>query len=252
MNETLNCIVIEDEALQRHLMEAYISQTPFLKLIGSFTNAVDAIQLIEKIQIDLIITDVKMPQIDGIQFARIVNRKSMIILASSFGEYAVAGFDINAVDFLLKPFNYDRFLEAIAKAQALHMRMYPDKKDVTNNMTVSEHNTFFVKSSGKIIRIRIDDILFIEARKEYISIVTDKNEKILVLSGISAIENVLVKYGFLKIHRSYLVSLGKIEEIESNSVKIKQYSIPVAIAYKQTLFDAIQQTGIIFSPKTKK
>jgi len=254
MSATLSCIVIDDEKLYLRLLEEYVKKTPFLQLIKSFDNAVDAIPIIDEVQIDVVITDVRMPQLTGTQFGQIVNGRSMLILCSSFEEHAVTGFEINAIDYLLKPFTYDRFLQAISKAQtqknltALKTRL----DNLSDKDSVTVQDALFVKSSGKVMRIKLEDIMFIEARKEYVSIVTAKDEKILTLSGIGQMEVILAPYGFVRVHKSYLVPISMIEEIEHNTIKIMKQTIPIAANYRETFLNAIQKNAIYLQQRLKK
>jgi DNA-binding LytR/AlgR family response regulator len=247
MIATLSCIVIDDEKLYLNLLEQYVAQTPFLKLIHSFDNAIDAIPIMDQHRVDLIITDVRMPQLTGIQFARILNNKSMVILVSSFKEHAVTGFEINAIDYLLKPFAYDRFLQAVAKAQAQNtlMGLKNESENLAGRLPVTQQDALFVKASGKIVKIKLEDILFIEARKEYVSIVTIHDEKILTLYGLGAMEDILSLCGFLRIHKSFLIPMDKIEEIYQNTVKIGKHTIPISITHKQSLLNSIQKKAFI-------
>lgn len=252
MSKVLNCIILEDDPLYSELLQLFVKETPFLHLLQSFDNPVNALLLLDEKQVDLIISDVKMPQLTGTQFAKLVNTRSLVILISSSDEYAIEGFEVNAIDFLLKPFTYDRFLQAVIKAQTQNLLMAL-KKEMKESALIPylDKDKLFVKSGGKIIKILIKEILYIEARKEYVMIYTEKRDKVLILAGISAIEEKLEKYNFIRVHKSFVIALDKVDEIEHNSVKIMRHVIPVALSHKQKLIMEIQKNGINLASGTK-
>ncbi len=253
MGKTLNCILIDDEELYLQLMKEYITQTPFLHLVKSYDSALDALKEIDDLAIDLVITDVRLPELTGTQLAKVLNKKALFVLTSSFDEYALTGYEVDAIDFLLKPFGYDRFLKACLKAQQqIDLLQGLAAPAGQHSLSIFNKDTLVFKSSGKVIRVLLSEVLFIEARKEYACIVTLNRGKIMTLSGIGTIEETLEHKGFVRVHKSFLVNLRHIEEIEQRMIKIKEYVIPVANSYKQQFFSEMQKNDIDLNLTYKK
>ena len=224
----INTIAIEDEPLALSLIKGYIEKTPFLKLVAAFENPLEAIEFIENEDVDLIFLDIQMPGMTGTELARVLKNGPKIIFTTAYEKYALEGFKLNAVDYLLKPFSYEEFLKAAKKAEktiALESRKMPDL-EIKNDF-------LFIKSEYKIRRINFDEIHYIEGLKDYIKIYL-KNEKtpILTQSTLKALEQKLPESKFMRVHRSYIVNLESIKIIERNRIVFGDLRIPVTDQYK--------------------
>ena len=224
----LRTIAIDDEPLALKLVCDYISKTPFLELIGSFDHPLDAVDFLSGHDADLIFVDIQMPDLSGIEFIRNLEAEHKIIFTTAYEKYALEGFKLNAVDYLLKPFSYDEFLKAAGKA-------FKMTELETNALpTIEANNQFlFLKSEYKIRRINFNDILYIEGLKDYIKVYTTGEDKpVLSLNSIKSLEQKLPEEKFMRVHRSFLVNLDKIETIERSRIIFGKTYIPVSDQYK--------------------
>lgn len=225
----LKTIAIDDEPLAIKLLSDYVTKTPFLELEGTFDNPLDAIDFLQQQNVDLILVDIQMPDLTGIEFVRTLESPPKIIFTTAYSQYAIDGFKLNATDYLLKPFSYEEFLIAVQKA-------YKQTELESNALsTIEANNQFlFVKSEYKIRRINFNDILYIEGLKDYIKVfVKGENKAILSLSSMKAVEQKLPEEKFMRIHRSYIVNLEKIDTIERSRIVFGKEYIPVSDQYKE-------------------
>jgi len=220
----ITCIVIDDEPLALNLVKEYIGKVSFLELRGSFTDAIEARAFLEKEKTDLLFLDVQMPDMNGIQFYNAIPHKPMVIFTTAFSEYAVEGFNVNAIDYLLKPFEYDRFVKSVFKAKEYY--------EFTLNQEL-RLTSIFVKADYQLVKVNLKDVLFIEGLDDYIKIHLADNRNILTLMSLKAVTEKLPANEFVRIHRSYIVPLGKIEKISSRKVEIGGREIPVGISYAE-------------------
>ncbi len=225
----LRTIAIDDEPLALKLVSGYISKTPYLELVGAFDNPLDAIDFLSNEEAELIFVDIQMPDLSGIEFTRTLEADHKIVFTTAYEKYALEGFKLNAVDYLLKPFSYEEFLKAAGKAHKLA------ELEASNLPTIEANNQFlFLKSEYKIRRINFNDILYIEGLKDYIKVYTTGEDKpILSLNSIKALEQKLPEEKFMRVHRSYLVNLEKIETIERSRIIFGKVFIPVSDQYKE-------------------
>jgi len=223
----ITCIAIDDEPLALNLVNEYISKVSFLDLKGSFTDAIDARAFLEKEKIDLIFLDIHMPDLNGIQLYHSMPHKPMVIFTTAFSEYAVEGFNVNAIDYLLKPFEYDRFVKSVYKAKEYHEFTLNQEMRLTS---------IFVKSDYQLVKVNLKDVLFIEGLDDYIKIHLAENKNILTLMSLKAITEKLPSSEFVRIHRSYIVPLNRIEKVSSKKVEIAGKEIPVGISYADEFF----------------
>lgn len=224
----MRAIAIDDEPLALKLVSDYISKTPYLELVGSFDNPLDAIDFLTDNEADVIFVDIQMPDLTGIEFTRTLEGDHKIIFTTAYEKYALEGFKLNAVDYLLKPFSYEEFLKAAGKAYKLA------ELKAAAVPTLEANNQFlFLKSEYKIRRINFDDILYIEGLKDYIKVFTTGEAKpILSLNSIKALEQKLPGDRFMRVHRSYIVNLNRIETIERSRIIFGKVYIPVSEQYK--------------------
>jgi DNA-binding LytR/AlgR family response regulator len=224
----LKTIAIDDEPLAITLLIDYISKTPFLELAGTFENPLDAVDFLHHEQIDLILVDIQMPDLTGIEFTRMLDTGPKIIFTTAYAQYALEGFKLSATDYLLKPFSYEEFLKAVQKAYKI--------AELENSATTSveANNQFlFLKSEYKIRRINFNDILYIEGLKDYIKVYTRTDAKpIMSLNSMKALEHKLPEEKFMRVHRSFIVNLEQIDTIERSRIVFGKEYIPVSDQYK--------------------
>jgi DNA-binding LytR/AlgR family response regulator len=239
----INCLIVDDEPLAIDIIEDYISKIPFLTLYKSFQNPIDALSVVQEGKIDLVFLDVQMPELTGIQFLKIANGKCKVILTTAYPEYALDGYEHNVVDYLLKPIAFDRFYKAAQKANELICNVAPQVVASVVDSNTFVHNFIFVKTEYKIQKIYLDDILFIEGLKDYISIYT-KKERIITLQSMKKIDEVLPNHLFVRVHKSYIVALDKIESIERSRIMINDKIIPIGDTYREYFFKLIEDKNV--------
>lgn len=225
---TLNCIIIDDEPLAAQLLASYAQKTTYLNLIGTFNSAVAAIKNVKEKRIDLIFLDIQMPELSGLEFATLLPPTCKIVFTTAFSQYAIDGYKVNAIDYLLKPISYDDFLKAANKA--LDSFTVVEKKDE------QEDRFIYVKSEYKLVRVLYDDILYIEGLKDYVKIYLDNNQRpIHSLMNMKTMEDYLPSPEFLRIHRSYIVHMPKVKAIDHSRLVIGENYLPVSDSYKEEL-----------------
>ena len=231
---SLECIAVDDEPLALGLVCAFIEKTPFLSLAGRYSSAVEALQAINTKQIDVIFLDIQMPDLTGIELARILEkagtRAPRIIFTTAFNQYALDGFRVDAIDYLLKPFNYEEFLRAATKAQAYAELL--QKASAAASPEIKDEY-LFLKVEYQLVRIAYDDILYMEGLKDYVKVHLKSDPKpILSLTSLKALEEKLPSVKFMRVHRSFIVNLDKIGAVTRNTIQIGATTIPVSDQYK--------------------
>jgi two-component system response regulator LytT len=240
----LSCIAVDDEPLALGLVSAFIEQTPFLKLEGKFASAVDALKAIHSQKIDVVFLDIQMPDLNGIELARVLDgskgNKPRIIFTTAYNQFALEGYKVDALDYLLKPFNYEEFLHAANKALA-YCELLCKSTVTAGAPTVSavaeeriENEFLFLKVEYQLVRIALNDILYIEGLKDYVKVWLNSAEKpILSLTSLKSLEEKLPAKRFMRVHRSFIVSLDKINSITRNALQIGKVNITVGDQYKE-------------------
>lgn len=255
---TLTCCIIDDEPLALRLLESYVEKTPNLTLAGTFSNAVEAIDFMMKTPVDLIFCDIQMPDLNGLQFAEIIkNQPSRIVFTTAFSEYALDGWKVDALHYLLKPISYVDFLSACNKAwrwfertsakqpeadETLADDASDDAKPEEDSMgqTSIAGDSMFVKSDYKLVRIRFEDILYVEGLKDYVKIyVKGERRPILSLTSMRAVEAALPAHCFQRTHRSFIVNMNQVEIVERGQILFGDKKIPVSDSYKDIVQDYI-------------
>ncbi|TGE16956.1 LytR/AlgR family response regulator transcription factor [Hymenobacter elongatus] len=235
----ISCLIVDDEQGAVDILKTFIDKTPFLTLAGSTTNPIEALSLVQDQAIDLIFLDIHMPQISGLDFMRLIKGKTRVILTTAYSEFAVEGFELEALDYLLKPIAFERFLKAAQKALNTSMEpsarwQSPDKED----------DYIFVKteSKGKMTKVNFDEIIFVEGMKNYVSINTG-DDRIITLLNIKDLEDRLPTKNFMRVHKSYIVSLNKIRALDGNQILFKDMKafVPLGDTYRTAFFEALQQ-----------
>lgn len=225
----IRTIAIDDEPLALQLVNGYISKTPFLELKASFDNPIDAMDYLTNKTIDLILLDIHMPDLTGIEFIRILQNRPKIIFTTAFERYALEGLKLEAVDYLLKPFSYEEFLLAAKKAEKL---IWLEKK--ANHKIETNNEFLFLKSEYKIRRINFNEIEYIEGLKDYVKVyLHNKPKPILSLNSLKSLEAKLPSTRFMRVHRSFIVNLRKIDTIERSRIVFNKTYIPVSEQYKE-------------------
>ncbi|MYM12322.1 LytR/AlgR family response regulator transcription factor [Muribaculum intestinale] len=230
----LRCCIVDDEPLARDLIASYIGKTPFMELAGSFGSAQEAVKTIIEESIDVIFLDINMPQLNGMEFARIVPPTCRIVFTTAYDKYAIEGFKVGALDFLLKPVSYEEFIGSANRALAW--------SDLCRRAEASDTSREYimVKSEYRLVQIPVRDIIFIEGVKDYVKIYVDGEEKaIMTLMNMKTLERTLPSNIFLRVHRSYIINATKIRVIERNRILFGRHAIPVSDSYKQQFSDYI-------------
>lgn len=223
----INCIAIDDEPLALELMESYINKVPSLQLKGLFHKPLEAMDILRSGKIELVYMDVHMPDISGIDFLKGLERPPKVIFITAYDQFAVQGFEMNAIDYLLKPVPFNRFLLAADRAM-----------EVLRSKNHNENDFIFVKAEHNIIKISLDSIYYIEGYKDYIKIHTDQSNPILTLTTIKSIEELLPD-SFQRIHRSYIISVNKIISFRNSKVYIKNKYIPIGESYGDLFYQTV-------------
>lgn len=225
------CIAIDDEPLALDVIKKYVAKIYFLELKGVFTDPFEAKKVMETSPVDILFLDIQMPDINGIEFLKAFQSKNTaVIFTTAFGEYAVEGFNVDAIDYLLKPIEYDRFLKAIYKAK--------EYIEYINNQELHQ-GYIFVKSDYQMVKVNLKDILYIEGLDDYIKIYLPQ-KSILTLMTLKTIMQKLPSKEFLRVHRSYIVPVSKIENVSKSKVRIADKEIPIGVSYSESFFSAME------------
>ncbi|MBR3013977.1 MAG: response regulator transcription factor [Bacteroidaceae bacterium] len=225
----IRCAVIDDEPLALGLMASYVKKTPFLELVGQYSSAVQAMDELTNQPVDLLFLDIQMPELNGLDFSRMVPPQTRIVFTTAFDQYAIDGYRVNALDYLLKPISYPNFLQAAQKAQEWFKLVEQGQQGKEE-----EVQSIFVKSEYKQVQVMLDDILYIEGLKDYIKIYEEGQDKpLLSLMSMKAMEEMLPASRFMRVHRSYIVQKSKIRVVEHNRIIFGKTYIPVGDSYKE-------------------
>jgi DNA-binding LytR/AlgR family response regulator len=231
----IRCIAIDDEPLALDIIETYISKLPDLQLEGRFTNPLEALDVLNKTTIDLLFLDIQMSELSGIQLLKALPNPPVVVFTTAYQKYALEGYELNVADYLLKPIPFERFLKAVNKVKDLL---------VLQKTTVEQAPTkdfIFVKADYQMVKVNLDDIIYIEGLKDYVKIHAG-SKPIFAHQNMKSIESKLTK-DFLRIHKSYIISLKKIEAVQKNMVRIAGMEIPVGDSYKDQLFKIINENS---------
>ena len=227
----IDCVIVDDEPVAREIIASFVAKVPNLNLVKSCKNAMEAFEIVSQQKIDLFFLDINMPDVSGLTLAKSINKNSKIIFTTAYREYAVDGFDLQAVDYLLKPISFDRFLQAINK---FFETKIIDKPKAIIAVSTEKSNAIFVRSDRKMVKINFDEILYIESLSDYIKIyLFDKI--ITTRETISNIETKLPTQCFLRIQRSYIVNLSKVRSYTNEFVEIEKKAIPISRTYKENV-----------------
>lgn len=235
----IRCIVVDDKPLAIDVLKHYISKVPSLSLSFSTVNPLEALNKVIEGEVDLVFLDIQMPELSGLQFMKIIKGKCLVVLTTAYAEYALEGFENDAVDYLLKPVSFERFYKAVEKAQLILNGLAETSKSSTPTITKEkEVNHIFVKTEYKLVRVNVSDILYIEGLQNYVMIYT-ATEKITSLQTMIKTEEQLPTDQFIRIHKSFIVALNKINSIERNRINIGDRTIALGEVYREAFYNAI-------------
>lgn len=237
----MNCIIIDDEPLAINIIKSYCEDIGGLQVIKAFTNPLESISLIQKEEVDLVFLDIEMPQITGIEFVKSIDKKPLFIFTTAYPEFAIDGFDLNAVDYLVKPIPFPRFVKAINRAkELLSLRkggVGAGNVSSASGSDTDAHQFIFVKSDYGNVKIKLEDITHIQGLKDYLKIHVDIEKKpILTLMNFKDIEAKLASNNFVRVHRSFMVNINKIHSIQKSKIVIHDIRIPIGDSYKVDFF----------------
>ena len=233
----IRCKAIDDEPPALHQMEEYISRVPFLELIKTFDNGISALEFLKENEVDLLFLDIEMEGLTGIQMLKVIKNKPFVILTTAYDSYAIEAFDLDVTDYLLKPISFERFYRAVEKVADLMKEKKQGNIQISQQAT-EEKNYIFVKTEYRMQRVDFKDILYIEGLKEYL-IIKMITGRVITLQSFKHMEEMLPSSNFIRVHKSYMVALDKIEFIERNRIKIEDKLIPVGDTYKKVFYEAL-------------
>ena len=241
---TIKCAVIDDEPLALGLIAGYIKKTPNLELCGTYSSAVQAMKMLPENPVDLLFLDIQMPELNGLEFSKMVPEKTRIVFTTAFGQYAIDGYRVNALDYLLKPISYADFVEAVNRATEWFNLKLKSENDKSSDKSYNP-DYIYVKSDYKLIQIELDKILYIEGLKDYVKIYTEDNPRpILSLISMKSLEEKLPEERFLRVHRSFIVQKQKIKIIDKGRIVFGKEYIPISETYKTMLQDYVNKHTI--------
>jgi DNA-binding LytR/AlgR family response regulator len=236
----INCIAIDDEPLALDIIKDYCSKVAFLNLVKTFDNAIESIEYIRSNKIDLIFLDIQMEELTGIQLLNALKHRPLVIFTTAYEHYAIQGFELDVVDYMLKPIAFERFIKGVNKVcERLQYDVSAIKTEVSKP-AAQEAQFFFVKTETRMEKIENQDVLYVEGMGDYWRIVT-KNRRIMTLMNAKKLEEVLHEPMFCRVHKSYFVALDKIESIERNRIKIQDKYIPISETYHKAFFDLVER-----------
>ncbi len=246
-NLLLNCVIVDDEPMALNLVESYVEKTPFLVLKNKYNSAIEALNYVTEHPVDLLFLDIQMPDLTGLEFSKMLPKQTKVIFTTAFNKYAIEGYKVDALDYLLKPFDYAEFLTAANKAKAwFELVRKSNVQPVGKTTLVSPKQEFlFVKSEYKQLRIKLDDVLYFEGLKDYIKIwIKNEPKAILTLMSLKSLEAQLPEDDFMRVHRSFIVSLKNIEVIERSQIIINKQRITVSEQYKPKFLEFLIKNSL--------
>jgi two-component system, LytTR family, response regulator len=228
----IRCVVIDDEPLARQLLSDFIKKVPELQLEGSFSSALKALEKVRKRQVDVLFLDIQMPDITGIEFLKTLEHKPLVVFTTAFAEHALQGFELDVADYLLKPFDFNRFLKSVNK---ISQRLKSESK----SDAAEKSDSFFIKDGTKLVKVDLNTIRYIKGSREYVTIIIG-DKKIMSLQTMKSLEEMLPQE-FIRIHNSYIISLPAVETIFKNKLQVGGEIFPIGITYKKKVFEALER-----------
>jgi len=230
----LRCIIVDDEPVARKILQEFTEQVPYLELVGKFENALKAEAFLQDNRVDIMFLDIEMPKLTGLQYLKAHNVHPLVILTTAFPQYALEGYELDVIDYLLKPIAFTRFLKSVQKAR--------DFAELKNSAAQPDDNVsyIFVRSDKRIEKVELEDILYVESLGNYVTICTE-HKKIIAYLTLKSIESQLPSAQFIKIHQSFVVSLSRISAIEGNQVLLKNTALPISRNYRDNVMQVVEQ-----------
>jgi DNA-binding LytR/AlgR family response regulator len=226
----IKCIIVEDEALAQQVIQKHLEKINSFELVGICSNVPEAKEMLSKQDVDLIFLDIQLPGMTGLNFLRTLSNPPLVILTTAYAEYAVESYELNVIDYLLKPISFERFSKAVNKIIDGKVSLHPKQS------TLSDH--IFIKSNGKFFKVNFSDIHFIEAMKDYLKIHTSDNT-LITHQTMNDIEKILSQKQFIRVHKSYIVAIARIKSIYGNSIETGKATIPIGINYKERVMNLV-------------
>lgn len=237
----IKCLAIDDEPLALEIIKEYCSKIPFLDLIKTFDNALESIDFLKNNKIDLLFLDIQMEELTGIQLLHVLKHKPHVIFTTAYDSFAIQGYELDAVDYLLKPISFERFLKAVNKvSEKLNFEHLIESKTKEITIYTPGDDYFFVKTEFRLEKVNFADILYIEGMGDYLRIVTP-NKRLMTLQNFKKMEEMLPINKFYRVHKSYIIALDKVENIERNRIKISDKLIPISDTYKKPFFEFLDK-----------
>lgn len=248
MNNTLNCLIVDDEPLARKLLSDYVQKVPYLNLLRTCSDPMEALDFLRENPVDLLFLDIQMPEITGLTLLKILQKKPWVILTTAYSEYALESYELDVVDYLLKPITLERFLKSMEK---INQRM----QGIANQQLPSEQSTvqtpelppppayIFVKDGTKLVKVKLSEIMYVEGMKDYVAIHTPQ-QRIVTLQRLKALEEQLPENLFIRIHNSYIVALDWLDSIHKEKVKVGNALLPISDSYRKAFKDFIERNHI--------
>jgi DNA-binding LytR/AlgR family response regulator len=234
----LRCVIIDDEPIARKGLKEYLQDASFLQLAGEFDNPLKAADLLAREKVDLLFLDIQMPKMTGLEFLKTLAHPPMVIFTTAYPQYAVEGFEWNAIDYLVKPFSFERFWKAVSKARSM-------QEVITQSATVTgEPDYFFIKTDNKLVKVLYDDILFVEALQNYVAVYTTSKKYITYLT-FHSIGSHLPAARFIRTHKSYIVAANKVESIEGNDITIGSHHVPISRTEREAVLQQLIQNRLL-------
>jgi DNA-binding LytR/AlgR family response regulator len=240
----INCIIVDDEPLAQELLEFYVQRVPFLNLVGKCNDAFTAMQLVQDQPVDLIFLDIEMPDLNGIEMLRTKRDLPRVIFTTAYPNYAVEGFTLNAIDYLLKPIPFERFVQAVNKAQEqIGAKRDPAPAAAIGTGAAGDPQFIFVKSDTQLLKVYLQDVLYIEGLGDYVKIHT-KGKVIVTLQTLKNLAGKLPAERFIRVHRSFIVALDKIDSINGQTIFIGTHQVPIGNLYRDSFFEIVNQRNL--------
>lgn len=248
MNNLLNCLIVDDEPLARKLLSDYVQKVPYLKLLRTCSDPMEALDFLRDNPVDLLFLDIQMPEITGLTLLKILQKKPWVILTTAYSEYALESYDLDVVDYLLKPITLERFLKAMEKINQRMQRIVNQQlpsEEVAPLPVAAEPGPayIFVKDGTKLVKVKISEIMYVEGMKDYVAIHTPQ-QRIVTLQRLKAMEEQLPENQFIRIHNSYIVALEWLDSIHKEKVKVGNALLPISDSYRKSFKDFIEKNHI--------
>jgi two-component system, LytTR family, response regulator len=237
------CLAVDDEPLALSVLKKYIEAVEGLKLAGTCANAVQALQMLQQNQVDLLFLDIQMPKIMGTDFIRTLKKAPKVIFTTAYRKYAVEGFELDAVDYLLKPVSFERFLKAVNKVLQTEIQVPDSAYHSTDNFTEPSNTCLYVRADRKMVKILLNDILYIEGLSDYVKIITPA-KTIITKHLLSSLEQTLPKDTFIRIHRSFIIAVGRIDSYNADTIQIGERELPVGRLFKHNVNKLLNESSI--------